>query len=109
MSTGMIGPSSGRLMWSMPNPYHSTTSVLSIDRLFLVHSARRVSEADWLTNSPAGQRSSALFGVTHRVCPMAVARWKIGDAGSNIAGNAPVGTSLYDGWVPRPFVTLVFT
>src|ERR1700761_3101775 len=93
----------------MPNTYQSTTSVFSIDRLAFVHSAIPVSVADWLTNSPAGQRSSGSFGVTHKVCPMTVARWKTGDAGSNIAGNAPVGTSLYDGCVPSPLVTLVFT
>ena len=80
MSTGMTGQSSGRVMWWMPKTYQSTTSVFSIDRLPFVHSAIPVSVADWLTNSPAGQRSSELFGVTHSVCPIMVARWKIGDA-----------------------------
>src|SRR5882757_8026717 len=93
----------------MPNTYHSTTSVFSIERSALVHSPRPVSSADWLTNSPAGQRSSGWFGVTQRVCPMTLARCRTGDRGSNIGGIAPVGTSLYDGWVPSPLVTLVLT
>ena len=66
-STGITGQSSGLVMWWMPNTYQSTTSVFSIGRSALVHSARPVSRTDWLTNSPAGQRSSEWFGVTQRV------------------------------------------
>src|SRR4051812_12777314 len=93
----------------MPNTYHSTTSVFSMLRFAFVHSASPVSFDDWLTNSPAGQRSPGLFGVTHKVCPITVARWNTGEAVSNIIGIAPLGTSLYDGCVPRPLTTLVLT
>src|SRR5689334_17133581 len=93
----------------MPNTYHSTTSVLSIDRLANVHRPRPVSCVDWFTNSPAGQRSSGRFGVTHRVWPITLARSSTGDSGSNIGGIAPLVTSLYDGWLPRPFTTLLLT
>jgi len=85
-------------MWCRPNTYQTTTSVLSIDRSALVHSPRPVSLIDWLTNSPAGHRSSAAFGVTHTVWPITLARVNTGDSGSNIAGIDPPGTSLYAGW-----------
>src|SRR6476620_7478772 len=45
-------------------------------------------------NSPAGQRSPGSLGVTHSVLAMTLARFNTGDAGTNIGGNAPVGTSL---------------
>ena len=94
VSAGMIGQSSGRVMWWMPKVYQSTTSVLSMLRLAFVHSPSPLSVADWFTNSPAGQRSSGLFGVTHTVWPMTSARANTGEAGSNMAGMASPGTSL---------------
>src|SRR4030095_16805184 len=93
----------------MPNTYHITTSVFSIDRLARVQRPRPVSRLDWFTNSPAGQRSSRRLGVTHRVGPITLARSRTGESGSNIGGMAPLGTNLYDGWVPSPFTTLVLT
>src|SRR5690242_17470832 len=96
-------------MWWIPKTYQSTTSVFSMFLLALVHSASPVSRTDWLTNSPAGHRSSGLLGVTHRVWPITVARWKTGEFLSNIIGSAPLGSSLYDGCVPSPLTTLVLT
>src|SRR6266850_2068172 len=40
---------------------------------------------------------------------MTFARSITGESGSNIGGIAPLGTSLYDGWVPIPLTTLVLT
>src|SRR6266536_1471246 len=40
VSTGITGQSSGRVMWWMPNTYHSTTSVFSIDRSRAVQTGR---------------------------------------------------------------------
>jgi hypothetical protein len=59
MSLGITGQSSGRVMWWMPNTYHSTTSVSSIDRSARVHAARPESCSLWTGKSPQGQRSSA--------------------------------------------------
>ena len=96
VSTDMTGHSSGRVMWWMPNTYHSTTSVSSIGRLRAVQpgSPASASWRLWTTNSPHGQRSSASNGVTQSVCAIASARPSTGDAGSSIGGIAPPGTSL---------------
>jgi hypothetical protein len=56
VSAGMIGQSSGRVMWWMPKVYQSTTSVCSIGRLADVHSARPRSVALWTTNSVEHRR-----------------------------------------------------
>ncbi len=61
-STGITGQSSGRVMWWIPNTYHSTTSVFSIGRSAAVHCVSPLSRTDWLTNSAARQRSSAPVG-----------------------------------------------
>src|SRR5258705_4795560 len=106
-STGITGQSSGRVMWWMPNTYHITTSVFSIERLASVHRPSPVSLLDWLTNSPAGHRSSGPLGVTHQVCRTTFARSTTGDSGAGSGGVAPLGTNLYDGWGPRPVTTLV--
>ena len=58
VSTGMIGQSSGRVMWWMPNTYHSTTSVSSIGRFCAVQTGSPESAALWVGKSPHGQRSS---------------------------------------------------
>ena len=55
---GITGQSSGRVMWWMPNTYHSTTSVFSMARLACVQAGSPVSGAAWTGNSPQGQRSS---------------------------------------------------
>src|ERR1039458_4292363 len=93
----------------MPNTYHSTTSVLSIERSCAVHRARPLSASLRLGNSPHGQRSSGRYGVTHRVCPITAARRRTGEDGSRSAGNEPPGTSLYPTGVPSPFLTLSLT
>jgi hypothetical protein len=58
MSEGITGQSSGRVMWWMPNTYHSTTSVFSMDRSAVVQTARPSSCSLWTGKSPHGQRSS---------------------------------------------------
>ena len=59
-SAGMTGQSSGRVMWWMPNTYHSTTSVFSIGRSCAVQRGSPVSRSARVGNSPHGQRSSRL-------------------------------------------------
>src|SRR2546430_8711857 len=59
MSLGITGQSSGRVMWWMPNTYHSTTSVSSIGRSARVHAARPESCSLWTRKSPQGQRPSS--------------------------------------------------
>lgn len=109
VSAGMIGQSSGRVMWWMPKVYQSTTSVFSIERFAAVHAGRPMPPPPWFTNSPAGQRSSRSFGVTHSVCSMARQRSRIGDAESNMAGTFADATSLYAGETPIPVFTLSLT
>ena len=94
MSDGITGQSSGRVMWWMPNTYHSTTSVFSIGRSAAVHTGRPVSVSLRFGKSPQGQRSSGWYGVTQSVCPMTWARWYAGEAGSSSGGKARRGTSL---------------
>ena len=48
VSTGMIGHSSGRVMWWRPKTYQSTTSVLSRGASSLIHSVIPVSTVDWV-------------------------------------------------------------
>ena len=93
----------------MPNTYHSTTSVFSIERSAAVHTGRPSSRSLRFGKSPQGQRSSGRYGVTHSVCPITSARRKAGEASSSSAGNAAEGTSLYPTGVPSPFRTLSFT
>src|ERR1700722_3930277 len=96
-------------MWWMPNTYHSTTSVSSIDRFAAVHAGNPESRNERFGKSPHGQRSSARYGVTHSVCPITSARWNAGADGDSSGGNAPPGTSLYPTGEPRPFRTLGLT
>src|ERR1700683_2035103 len=93
----------------MPNTYHSTTSVFSMDRFAAVQAGSPSSVRLRLGKSPHGQRSSARYGVTHSVCPITSARLKAGVEGPSSGGNAPDGTTLYPTGVPRPFCTLGLT
>jgi len=101
----MMGQSSGRVMWWMPNTYHSTTSVFSIGRSCAVQRDSPVSRSASVGNSPHGQRSSRRYGVTQSECPMAAARRSTGDEGPSSAGKLPAGTSLYPTGPPSPFLT----
>ena len=56
VSTGMTGHSSGRVMWWMPNTYHSTTSVFSMGRFCCVQPRQArvfLALVDELTAGPA--------------------------------------------------------
>ena len=108
-SQGMTGQSSGRVMWWMPNTYHSTTSVFSIGRSCAVQRGRPVSRSLRVGNSPHGQRSSGRYGVTQSACPMTPARRSTGDDSSSSAGKLPDGTSLYPAGRPSPFLAPGFT
>src|ERR1700722_17948228 len=109
VSTGMIGQSSGRVMWWIPNTYHSTTSVFSIGRFRAVQTGSPVSAALWVGKSPHGHRSSGWYGVTQSVCSITPARRSTADDRSSSAGNDPPGTSLYPAWVPSEFEVSVLT
>ena len=50
VSTGMIGQTSGRVMWVVPNTYQSATSLFGIERLDGVHSGRQWSILVSVTN-----------------------------------------------------------
>ncbi len=48
-----------------PELCQTTMSVFSTERLLAVHAGRPSPPVDWLTNSPAGKRSSGAKRVTH--------------------------------------------
>ena len=56
---GYHRPSSGRVMWRMPNTYQSTTSAFSMGRFAAVQTGRPVSCSLRFGKSPQGQRSSS--------------------------------------------------
>ena len=94
-STGITGQSSGRTKWVTPNVYQSTTSVSAIDRSAAVQRGRPSPPACWFGNSPAARRSSARYGVTHRLWRANPARRPTLDSGdASIVGVDIVGTSL---------------
>ncbi len=48
VSTGMIGQSSTRVMWWMPNTYHSTTSVFTSGSSSAIHRVSPSSVSLWV-------------------------------------------------------------
>ena len=93
-STGITGKSSGR-EWVTPTVCHSTMSVSVTGRSPAVHSGRPAPPGCWYGKSPAGCRSAAAYGVTHRCLVANAARAVIAaDGWASSGADACDGTSL---------------